>query len=227
MGGESYNLVSALQERGTTVKEMLKTLNNRWGDPLREQTAYQDYHRLKQSYKPFREFIGDFQTYATEAKISESQQLRDLRFKLSYEMQQAVANHMPEELDSFITHLHVIAANLEAAQAARNRSSSNRNHGGSAASSFPSRQPAPTTTNQTQRITPAGPAPAARNEWVPRGTCAKCLQTGHAYRNCTNPGMGDWQKRCSDIELRAVARRNAVNEVGQPAGPEGDDSGNA
>ena len=54
-------------------------------------------------------------------------------------MQQAIANYILEELDSFITYLYIIAANLEAAQAARNYSSSNRNYSGSIASSFPSR----------------------------------------------------------------------------------------
>ena len=127
-------------------------------------------------------------------------------------MQQAAATHEPEELRSFITFLHRVATRLEAAQADKNRFTSNQPPSRSLRIATPA--PASSTTNQ--RATPADTA-ATRNEWVPRGTCAKCLQPGHAYRSCPNPGIGDWQKRCSEIEARAAAYRNTVNEIEQPA----------
>ncbi|KAL9048944.1 MAG: hypothetical protein Q9162_007473 [Coniocarpon cinnabarinum] len=90
-----------------------KALEDRFGDPFQRNTERRNYANLRQTNKPFNEFIATFFKYAIEAGILEADQMYDLQNKISNKMQSAVSTYKPDTLQGFVKKLQFVDKNIQ------------------------------------------------------------------------------------------------------------------
>ena len=76
-----------------TAEEVLQVLIRVYGDPNKEETVLREFSNLKQveKYKEFPTFWAEFQRLAHELDHSEKTLLSELRLKMSFQLQKALA----------------------------------------------------------------------------------------------------------------------------------------
>lgn len=235
LSGEALQIaLPTSKSPAATPEAVIQALNDRFADPAAERTARQNYTKLYQGQKEFAAFLGLFQKYAAIAQIPESQQIDDLRDKLSPRVQDHIASYHPSSLRELISTLHVTTRNLAngASIRARTENATNRRggfqqRGGSLGSNLtPSNRSlaAPTTDSQPQSFAGVSkastPAPTGPSSWG-RG-CLNCGQDGHQFKGCPYPEQEGFQQRKSEMMSRYAAQRAKVSAVELPT-----DSGNA
>ena len=178
--------------------DILKHLENIYGDPNRVVNAKRRYHSLLM--KPcdkFHNFLSEFLYLAGEAGVNENDWKEDLYNKLTFKLQELViaeANRADGSFKEFSDYCSQTSNRLEAIQSRqRNISrkgtsvndSSNTNSGqnSSRTALVPSRQATP---GIKREGTPARPVmdDSTRTRLSKEGKCFSCFKPGHLARDC-------------------------------------------
>ena len=215
-GAAARHVEPYLDREGSTVEDVYSTLDQRFGDPFRKQTARDKYRQLRQGHKEFAVFIAEFYEYSMQAEIPMGDQIYDLRDKLSFELKQEVLRYRPNTLADFVNEIQFANRNLTQLNKDKARFKKP-----SLTSSNPFLPPSKTTSEPkalvelpTPTSTPGRASPQSNNPFrapLAERTCYNCGQKGHIAFQCKAP-------RKNQISLAAVELPE--KDSGKEQGPE-------
>lgn len=208
LGGEAQQIALPYsQTLGATTASVFKALDKCFSDPQAKKTARTSYNELVQGTRSFPEFLGLFQKYAIRAGIPESQQIEDIRDKVSLTLQQASFDFEFDTLDEVIDHLHAFVSRVKVYTASKNKVDRAAVRRDNASRSNPpargSQQPTalPKLPNAPPPL--VGQALSARRPII----CLNCSQPGHIARNCPREQLPGFTDRWTAMQ----DRKNSVN----------------
>jgi hypothetical protein len=179
------------------AEEMLKTLEQAYGNPHKRQDAADDFRRLYQNNTPFHTFWAEFQRLAAETEMPESTQLEELGYRVSAELQHALlAVNDVGTVYELAQRCMTMDAKIQRLKKIKARGSG-KNSGGPSTSSTTSGGASGQSTVKNENGTP-GSAPPSTNRSRPtydtaekqqlsrEGKCFYCKGVGHLARECPN-----------------------------------------
>jgi hypothetical protein len=179
-----------------SAEEMLKTLEQAYGNPHKKQDASDDLRRLYQNNTPFHTFWAEFQRLAAETEMAESTQLEELGYRVSTELQQALlavdnvstVYELAQRcmtMDAKIQRLKKAKARSASKNTATPSTSSNASGGGSHSTVKNEHRAQGSTPPPTNRPRPTYDT-AEKQQLSREGKCFYCKGVGHLARECPN-----------------------------------------
>jgi Zinc knuckle len=171
-------------DRFQTAEEMFQALENAYIDPNRAEIAKDDFHRLvMKKTDDYHAFLTKFLHLAGEAKIPSSERKYELRRKLPYDLQMAVARDYGDstyDFKAFSNAVSIVARSWKGINELRERNRPSRTN---LNNSTTSRIPAKPNSSRAQI-----PVPRTNNDDRERlmreGRCFTCKAAGHLAKDC-------------------------------------------
>lgn len=210
--------------RFQSYNEVLEQLELQYGNKHREQEALTEYANLYQGGMRFDEFWVKFSNLAAEMDIPEKQQIRDLRHKISLDLQERIAHEIKhEDLYEFSNLIRSIDSNMQSVRAARSALERRKigkvgSYAGAGGIVGKSSGGEPSERRGTSPMSVAGPGRAStpvrepsqdrqKESFLKNGQCFGCGKQGHIRVNCPN--------RLATIAELGLGEANEVERSGK------------
>jgi Zinc knuckle len=174
LGGTALSHALNAEEAEPEIKasQLLEVIRNHYEDHFAEETAREEFDKLRQGNRLFEEFYSDFVKFAARGKISQSQQLTSIRKKLNNRLQDDLINFDALSLTDFVQKARSTAR--------RRENKTERTQAAARFNNAKTKTPAAADTTNADSEKPTNRTPA----WHKTAECFYCRQTGHISANC-------------------------------------------
>ena len=196
--GEAFDILEpridsddALDDTFLTAEEVLKALEDVYGDKNRQNTARSEFRKLLQGKQEFQLFYAQFRRLAAVLKYDEITLIDELREKVNYQIQDALVGRRYDTLNETAQQCALIDMDVQKKLLRMNKTRTSQNRtattNSSNRTSFQTFTPTNDDRSRTRSKTPRTTEQMKeedKKEHMEKGKCFRCHTPGHLARDC-------------------------------------------